>query len=192
MFPHCRHGVKQGFPIVPGAAVPRFCENGFIAGKLAGFCNLSAHKMYKGIEPVQADSNLYKPLVKHIPAFVMGQFMQDNIPKILFTIFRSRQYDTGAKKTDQHRRGNQRIDTQFHGAFHAFPLRNNGKPVQHFHIGNRRQSVSDISYKTLIDCHLPYQQHQRNHQPDQPDITRQQFPRLPKRVDCSQIFFQAI
>ena len=51
----------------------------------------------------QADRNLYQPLIKHIPPFVMRQLVQSDIPKLLFGNIRPWQYDARAKRANQQR-----------------------------------------------------------------------------------------
>ncbi len=86
---------------------------------------------------MQTNRGLNQPFIKQIPPLVVGQLMQDDILKILFGNIRPGQHDTRAKKANQQRRGNQRIDAKLHGSFHARPFRKQGKLVQPLDIGNR-------------------------------------------------------
>ena len=68
---------------------------------------------------MQADGDLHQPLIKDIPPFIVGQFMQDDILKIFFRNVRTGQDNAGTEKANQQRGRNQWIDTKFNRFFYG-------------------------------------------------------------------------
>ena len=141
---------------------------------------------------MQAGRYLHQAFIKHIPPLIVGQLMQDNIRKSLFRNIRIGQHDTWMEKANQQRGRNQRIDTQLCRPFDTCLLRSDGKPIQDLNVRNRGQSSLDIPHKALIDRCLSYQQSQRDHKPNQPNLICQQCPNLLKRMGSCQIFCRTV
>ena len=122
----------------------------------------------------------------------MRQLVQDGIQKILFGNLCLWQNDARTEKTDQQRRGDERVDTEVYWPFYADLYGDRGQPIQNFNVGNRRHSGADITDIIPVDHHFPQQKTTHNGKPDQPDMACKQRCDILKKEGGGQISGRAV
>ena len=131
---------------------------------------------------MQADRQLYQPLIEQVPPPVVGQLMAQGVLKISLRQTGVRQDDAGPAKPQQHGRGRQRVFVQLHGAVYPKLPAQLAQPFQQRNVRNPGASRPHISAEALVNRDLANQQQRRCGQPHRPDILPQYFARRPALV----------
>ena len=173
------HSPQQRITVAAAGSFVQFPQYRLVTGKLAGTFRLPAHPMDQWVEPVDADRQLYQPLIGPVLSPAVGQFVAQHPPQVLLRQLRAGQYDLWSEGPQQQRRSCHGVDVHFHRTFYSDCRPGFRRQIQNCRVVCRRPACLDIADEVLVGGYLPDQQRQRPRQPYHPQVVqcrRADFP----------------